>query len=257
MYRRPRLIPCLNIIDRTLVKTIGFTKPRYLGDPINAVKIFNGKGVDELCILDIRASSEGRAPDLDYLRDMASEAFMPICYGGGITRLDEIEHIINAGFEKVVINTAFIKNPQLIKDAVKYAGSQSIIVAIDTKKDIFGRVNCYIYDGTEKANTEPVELAKKAEYFGAGEIFINSISNDGRMCGYDIDLVKRISLAVKIPVIACGGAGNIQDFKNVLQDGGAHAAAAGSLYVYYGNKKAVLITAPEEEELIKAGIYLI
>lgn len=255
MYSRPRLIPCLSIQDRDLVKTTKFTNPRYLGDPINAVKIFNGKGVDELCILDITATSENRGPDFEYLKDIASEAFMPLSYGGGITTLSEIEKLFYIGYEKVIINTSFVTNPELIREASDFAGSQSIVVSIDVKNELFGKKSCYINDGKTKVKQDPVTLAKRAEELGAGEILLNSITLDGTMKGYDLELVKGVSGAVSIPVIACGGAKDIHDFKKVLEEGGAHAAAAGSLYVYYGPQKAVLITAPVEMDLINFGIY--
>lgn len=255
MYSRPRLIPCLSLSERGLVKTTKFANPRYLGDPINTVKIFNGKGVDELCILDIAATSEGREPDFDYLKDIASEAFMPLSYGGGITNIEQAEKLFFIGYEKVVMNTAFIKNPDLISKLADLAGSQSIVVSIDVKNELFGKRCCYMNDGKTKVNTDPVTLAKKAEELGAGEILLNSINRDGMMQGYDIKLVQDVVRAVSIPVIACGGAKDIYDFKEVLQDGGAHAAAAGSLFVYYGEQKAVLITAPDEKELIKIGVY--
>jgi len=254
MYYRPRLIPCLSLKERGLVKTTKFSNPRYLGDPINAVKIFNGKSVDELCILDITATYENRGPDFDYLRDIASEAFMPLSYGGGITNLSQIEKLFFIGYEKIIINTAFILKPELIKEAADFTGSQSVVVSIDVKNDLFGKRNCYINDEKTKVNSDPVILAKKAEELGAGEILLNSINRDGTMQGYDIKLVKDIVDVVSIPVIACGGAKDIYDFKKVLQNGGAHAAA-GSLFVYYGPLKAVLITAPEEKELIAIGVY--
>ena len=255
MYSRPRLIPCLSIKDRGLVKTTKFSKPRYLGDPINAVKIFNGKGVDELCLLDITATYENRGPDFDYLKDIASEAFMPLSYGGGITNLEQIEKLFFIGYEKVVINTSFIYNPQLIRDAAGVAGNQSIVVSIDVKNEIFGKRHCYINDGKTKVKEDPVTLVKRAEDLGAGEILLNSITCDGTMLGYDINLVREIVDAVSIPVIACGGAKDIYDFKNVLENGKAHAAAAGSLFVFYGSKKAVLITVPDGKEFIRIGIY--
>lgn len=255
MYNRPRLIPCLSIIDQGLVKTTKFDNPRYLGDPINAVKIFNDKGVDELCILDITASSENREPDYEYLKDIATEAFMPLSYGGGITNIDQIKKLFFIGYEKVIINTAFINNPNLIKEASEFAGSQSIVVSIDVKTELFGKRNCYINDGKTKINIDPVELAKKAEELGAGEILLNSINRDGTMKGYDIKLINDVVNAVSIPVIACGGANDINDFKKVINEGGAHAAAAGSLFVYYGKQKAVLITVPEEKELINIGLF--
>ncbi len=255
MYYRPRLIPCLLVKEQGLVKTTQFSDPRYLGDPINAVSIFNGKGVDELCILDITATSENRGPDFDYLKDIASEAFMPLSYGGGITSIEQIKKIFFIGYEKVIINTAFVQNPQLIREAAAFAGSQSVVVSIDVKNDWLGRRSCYINDGKTRVKTDPATLAKRAEELGAGEILLNSIDRDGMMKGYDINLVKAITGAVSIPVIACGGAKDIFDFKKVLQEGGAHAAAAGSLFVYYGAQKAVLITAPDEADLVAIGIY--
>ena len=255
MFYRPRLIPCLSLKEQGLVKTTKFSNPRYLGDPINAVKMFNGKGVDELCILDITATSDKRGPDFEYLRDIASEAFMPLSYGGGITNMEQIKKLFFIGYEKVIINTAFVQNPQLIREAADFAGSQSIVVSIDVKNELFGKQNCYINDGKTKVGTDPVTLAKKAEELGAGEILLNSINRDGMMQGYDIKLVNDVVSAVSIPVIACGGAKDIYDFKKVLKEGNAHAAAAGSLFVYYGEQKAVLITVPEEKDLIKIGVY--
>lgn len=255
MYYRPRLIPCLTLMKHSLVKTTKFKNPRYLGDPINAVKIFNGKGVDEMCILDIKATAENRGPDFDYLKDIASEAFMPMSYGGGITKISEIEQLFYIGYEKVILNTSFATNQDLVKEAVRLAGSQSIVVSIDVKNELFGKRVCYINDGLIKVKGNPIEQAKKAEALGAGEIFLNSITFDGTMQGYDIELIHQVSSAVSIPVIACGGAKDIYDFKKALTEGGAHAVSAGSLYVYYGSQKAVLITAPVENELIEAGIY--
>ena len=240
---------------RDLVKTTKFKNPRYLGDPINAVKIFNEKGVDELCVLDITAASEGRGPQMDYIKDIASEAFMPLSYGGGVTTLNEIRQIFYMGYEKVVLNTSFYKKPDLVTQAADYAGSQSIVVSIDVKTELFGKRSCYVCDGTEKTKEDPVIMAKRAENLGAGEILLNSIDRDGMMKGYDLELVKNVSEAVSIPVIACGGAGSIQDFKRVLGEGKAHAAAAGSLFVYYGEEKAVLINVPGEERLYQIGIY--
>ena len=255
MYYRPRLIPCLSIINQDLVKTTKFKNPRYLGDPINAVKIFNDKGVDELCILDITGSKEGRGPQMEYLHDIASEAFMPLSYGGGITTIEQMQKLFHMGYEKVIVNTAFYNNPKLITEAADLAGSQSIVVSIDVKTEILGKRNCYSVDGTVKSGKDPVTMAKKAEELGAGEILLNSINNDGMMTGYDLKLVRSVSETVNIPVIACGGAGTIIDFKKVLQEGKAHAAAAGSLFVYYGSEKAVLINVPEEKELEEIGIY--
>lgn len=256
MFYRPRVIPCLLITsEHDLVKTTKFSNPRYLGDPINAVKIFNDKGVDELCILDISASKSGNGPDFSYIKDIASEAFMPLSYGGGITNIEQIKKIFQMGYEKVIINTAFYRNPNLITEAAKLAGSQSIVVSIDVKNEIVGRKKCYVCGGTEKTGKDPIEMAKLAECLGAGEILINSISNDGTMKGYDIKLISDVVEAVNIPVIACGGAGKVQDLKKALSDGNAHAVAAGSLFVFYGSEKAVLINVPDEDEFVKNGIY--
>ncbi len=254
MFTRPRIIPTLLIDDRDLIKTVQFDKRTYLGDPVNAVKIFNRKGIDELSILDIGATKNDREPDYELLKDIASEAFMPLSYGGGIRTIEQIHKILSIGYEKVVMNTALIQQPELITMASRDFGSQSIVASIDAKK--MGKdYKCYICDGEKETNYSPWELALEAEKLGAGEIIINSIDNDGEMKGYDINLVKRVSDSVRIPVVAIGGAGNIDDLKRVLREGHAHAAAGGSMFVYYGKLKAVLITAPSEKELINSGIY--
>ncbi len=254
MYTRPRIIPTLLIDDKDLIKTVQFEKRTYLGDPVNAVKIFNRKGIDELSILDIGATKNNREPDYELLKDIASEAFMPLSYGGGIKDVDEIHTLLAIGYEKVILNTAFVRAPHLIREASQKFGSQSIVVSIDAKLE-HGNYYCYISDGIEKTYYTPTALAQKAEIMGAGEIIINSINNDGMMNGYDIELVKSISDTVNIPVVAIGGAGSIKDLKEVLKNGHAHAASGGSMFVYYGKLKAVLITAPSEKELFDAGIY--
>ena len=254
MYTRPRIIPVLLVDDRDLIKTKKFGSPTYLGDPVNAVKIFNRKGIDELAILDISATKLGKEPDFELLDDIASQAFMPLSYGGGINSVEQVRKLLATGYEKVVINTEFVKNPEFIKAAVELAGGQSVVVSIDVK-EINCQYRCAISDGGEIIDASPVELAKKAEELGAGEIFLNSIDKDGMMQGYDIGLVKNVADAVNIPVTACGGASGIQDLKRVLQEGKAHAAAAGSMFVFYGRLKAVLITAPSENELVSMGIY--
>lgn len=254
MFTRPRIIPTLLIDDRDLIKTVNFGKRTYLGDPVNAVKIFNRKGIDELSILDIGATKNNRTPDFEILKDIASEAFMPLSYGGGITSLDQVHELLKIGYEKVVLNSTLVRNPNLITESAEQFGSQSIVASIDAKKTGSG-YKCFISDGAEESKWNPVDLAKEAERLGAGEIVINSIDNDGMMSGYDIELVKSVSDSVSIPVIAIGGAGGINDLKNVLHEGHAHAAAGGSMFVYYGRLKAVLITAPSEKELTSAGIY--
>lgn len=254
MFTRPRIIPTLLIDNRDLIKTVQFGKRTYLGDPVNVVKIFNRKGIDELSILDIGATRNNREPDYELLRDIASEAFMPLSYGGGITNIEQVHELLAIGYEKVVLNTALVRRPELITVAANQYGSQSIVASLDAKRE-GDTYYCYIGDGQEKTKWNPVELAKQAEVLGAGEIIINSIDNDGMMQGYDIALVKSVVQSVSVPVIAIGGAGGIKDLKRVLHEGHAHAAAGGSMFVYYGRLKAVLVTAPSEEELVLAGIY--
>lgn len=254
MFTRPRIIPVLLIDDRDLIKTIKFKERTYLGDPVNAVRIFNRKGIDELSILDIGAAEQNREPDYELLRDIASEAFMPLSYGGGVRDIDQVRRLLAIGFEKVVINTALVENPQLIEEAVALAGSQSVVASIDAKQ-ISGKHRCVIKDGKKIVDMSPTELARQAEKLGVGEILLNSVDRDGMMTGYDIELVRKVADTVSIPVTACGGAGGVSDIKQVLQEGKAHAAAAGSMFVYYGRWKAVLITAPNEAELKQAGIY--
>lgn len=255
MFTRPRIIPVLLMDDRDLLKTVNFKDRTYLGDPVNAVKIFNRKGIDELAILDIGATRNHREPDFEILKDIASEAFMPLACGGGITSVEQVHELLAIGYEKVIINTGLVRNPSLIQKSAELFGSQSIVASIDAKL-VNGQYKCYISDGTELVDKSPVEMAIEAERLGVGEIIINSIDRDGMMQGYDTELVRRVADSVKEPVIALGGAGGIKDLKTVLDEGHAHAAAGGSMFVYYGRLKAVLITAPNEDELRQVGIYL-
>lgn len=255
MLRRPRLIPCLLLSDGNLVKTIKFKDPNYLGDPINAVKIFSEKCVDELCIQDINASKNGRGPDFDLLKDMASEAFMPLSYGGGITTLDQAARLFHIGFEKVILNTSFIDRPDLVTRISKRFGAQSVVVSIDVKQDLLRRYRCFTADGTRPAGGDPLALALRAQELGAGEILLSSIDRDGMMQGYDLKLIRTLSQALDVPLIACGGAGGVGDLEKALHDGGAHAVAAGSMFVYFGKLKAVLINVPDEQVLYESGIY--
>lgn len=255
MYHRPRLIPCLLLSDGNLVKTRKFKDSTYLGDPINAVKIFSEKCVDELCIQDINASKNGIGPNFELLAEIATEAFMPLSYGGGITTVDQVRQLFRIGFEKVVLNTGWLERPELLGEIAAQFGVQSVIVSIDVKQDILRRYHCVICDGTRQVEGTPVELAQRAEALGAGEILLNSIDRDGTMQGYDLKLVRSVADAVKIPLIACGGAGSAKDMEVVLHQAGAHAAAAGSMYVFYGTRRAVLIHVPEEKELMELGVY--
>jgi cyclase len=250
MYRS-RVIPCLLLQDQGLYKTIKFKNPRYLGDPINTLKLFNDKETDEIVVLDISASINGRGPKFDYIKRLTRECFMPMCYGGGVTTIEECEVLYKLGVEKVAFNTSLFTNPKLIRDAAKNFGSQSIIASIDVKKNLFGSYSVYVMSGTKDTKCNPVSYAKRAEELGVGEIFINSIDKDGMMNGYDYELIEKISSAVNIPVVAIGGAGSLADCVKSVK-GGASAAAAGSLFVYYGPLKAVLINYPTQEELKKS-----
>lgn len=253
MINRPRIIPTLLIDEGNLVKTKQFKNPNYLGDPINAIKIFNEKGVDELCVLDISASKKGNKPNMELLGNMATEAFMPLSYGGGITTFEQIKEIFHIGFEKIILNTSLVKKSELIREAVLYFGSQSIVASIDYKK-AFGKERCYIAGATKKTKYTPAELAKAAAELGVGEILLYSIERDGMRKGYDIRSIAEVAKNVQVPIIACGGADNLNDLKNAL-DAGAHAVAAGSLFVYFGDREAVLINFPSEKELLDQHIY--
>lgn len=255
MFHRPRLIPCLLLSEGNLVKTVKFKDPTYLGDPINAVKIFSEKCVDELCIQDIEASKNGRGPDFDLLKDMAGEAFMPLSYGGGITTLEQAAKLFHIGFEKVVLNTALIEHPELITQIAERYGVQAVVASIDVKQDLLRRYRCAIKGGTVITGEAPLALARRAQELGAGEVLLNAIDRDGVMQGYDLKLIQSIASELSIPLIACGGARDASDMAKALHEGGAHAAAAGSMFVYWGSLKAVLINAPTEKQLYELGIY--
>lgn len=246
-----RIIPCLLLRDEGLVKTVKFKKTTYIGDPINAVKIFNEKEVDELVFLDIDATRKGKEPPYRTINDIATECFMPFCYGGGIKTINQIHKIITSGAEKVAINTAAFLNPNLIREAAAIFGSSTIVVSIDYRKNIFGKYVVYTNSGKKITKKDPVAYAVEMEELGAGEIFLNAIDKDGTMSGYDIELIKKVTDAVSIPVIACGGAGKPDDFKAVFDVAGVSAAAAGSIFVFQGKKRGVLISYPEPNEVDK------
>ena len=246
---RIRVLPCLLLKDKGLVKTVKFKDPKYLGDPINTIKIFNEKEVDELVLLDIDATIKNQAPDMGMISAVASECFMPLAYGGGIRNIDDIRQILSLGVEKVIINSYAIENPDFIKAAFDKFGSQSIVVSIDVKKNIFGRYEIYSHGGKRATKIEPASFAVKMQNLGAGEILLNSIDRDGTMKGYDIEIINRVSHSIQIPLVACGGAGNIKDFKDAVIRGGASAVSAGSYFVFQGPHRAVLISYPKPEEL--------
>lgn len=245
---RPRVIPVLLLKDKGLVKTIKFSKPTYIGDPINAVKLFNEMEADELVFLDITATNENRTPSFELIKQIGDEAFMPFAVGGGIKTISDIKNIIAAGAEKVVINSAAFFNKNLIEDAANVIGSQSIIVAIDVKKNFFGKYEVYVNGGKKNTLISPEKYADEIAKKGAGEIMVNSIDRDGKMLGYDLNLIKTVSSIVDIPVVAFGGAGKKEDFVDAISCG-ASAVAAGSMFVYYGSRKGVLINYPEKLEL--------
>jgi len=246
---KARVTPCLLLKNRGLVKTIKFKDPKYIGDPINAVKIFNEKEVDELILLDITATTEKKGLQIRLISEIARECFMPLCYGGGICSIDDIREIYKLGIEKVSINTCAVENPLFIKSAADAFGSQSIVVSIDVKKNLFGKYEIFTQSGKKNTKLDPIKFIKQMENMGAGEILINSIDRDGTMQGYDIDLIKKVAESVSIPVIACGGAGKIEDFEEAVKKGGASAVAAGSLFVFYGPNRAILINFPTRQEL--------
>jgi len=248
MYR-PRVIPCLLLRGQGLVKTRKFKDPVYLGDPINAVRIFSEKEVDELVILDIQASRENRPIDFELIAELAGECFMPVCYGGGVRSADDIRRLVRSGIEKVAINTASFQSFDLIQEAAASYGSQALVGAIDVKRNLMGRPKAMAAGGTKDTGVGPVEQARALVDAGVGEIFLNSIDRDGTYSGYDIDLIRTVSGAVSVPVVACGGAGSHADFGRAIREGGASAVAAGSLFVYYGKHRAVLINYPAPHEL--------
>lgn len=246
---RPRIIPVLLLKNLALVKSIQFKNHKYIGDPINAVRIFNDLKADELVFLDIEASKENRLISLDFVKNVGEEANMPFAVGGGIKTLDDIQSVISAGAEKAVINTRAAQNPEFIREASETFGSSTVVVCIDVKKKFLKGQRTWISSGSKSTNYSPVEFAKLMEENGAGEIIIQSIENDGVMQGYDIELIKSISTAVSIPVVALGGAGKKEDLIDAYKNGCANGLAAGSLFVYQGTKRGVLINYPDKNEL--------
>ncbi|WP_256472436.1 AglZ/HisF2 family acetamidino modification protein [Flavobacterium sp. B183] len=245
---KPRVIPILLLQNDGLVKTTKFKDPRYVGDPINAIKIFNDKEVDELVFLDILASKGKKSIDYELISNIASECFMPLCYGGGIKDIESIRKILQLGVEKIAINSYAFENPNLIKEAALLFGTSTIVISIDVKKNLFGKYEIWTNGGTKKIKTGLNEAVLEMEQLGAGEILINSIDKDGTMLGYDCKLIEQVSKLVSIPVVAAGGAGKISDFTTAINSG-ASAVAAGSMFVFHGKHKAVLITYPSRKEI--------
>jgi len=247
-----RVIPCLLLRNGGLVKSVRFKNHKYIGDPINAVRIFNDKEVDELVFLDIGARSSNSGPNFELLADISSEAFMPFGYGGGVRDFDDVKKLYALGVEKVILNTVAHDAPTLVSRAAKMAGSSGVVVSMDVKRRLFGSYSVVTRCGTEDVLIHPVEFAKRIETMGAGEILLNSINRDGIMEGYDLELVKQVSHAVSIPVVAVGGAGKLEHFDEAVR-AGASAVGAGSMFVYHGKHRAVLMTYPAYSEIKDIG----
>lgn len=246
---KTRVIPCLLLKDEGLVKTIKFKNFTYVGDPINAVRIYNDMEVDELIFLDIRATPDGREPSFKLIEELAGECFMPLCYGGGVTSVDQMKRLFSLGVEKVAVNTAAFETPSLITEAAELFGCQAIIASIDVKRNLFGSYEVVIKGGRVKTGVNPISYAQDLEARGAGEILLTSVDRDGTWSGYDVDITRKISDAVNIPVIACGGAGSIKDIGAVVKIGHASAAALGSMVVFQSKGLGVLIKFPRHEDL--------
>ena len=255
---RPRVIPCLLVHEGGLVKTVGFKAPKYVGDPINAVKIFNEKEADELVVLDIDATVNGAEPDYKMIANLAAECRMPLCYGGGVRSAAQAKKIIGLGAEKVALSAAAIENPGLIKQIGDEIGRQSVVVVLDVKKRMLSKeYDVFIHNGKKNTKRSVLEVATQAEALGVGEIIINSIDNDGQMKGYDLALAKKIRDAVTIPITFLGGAGSLDDIGALIRTCGVVGASAGSLFVFKGVYKAVLINYPnvvQRDELIRSSL---
>jgi len=245
---KTRVMPCLLLSDSRLVKTVRFDNPNYIGDPVNAVKIYNEKEVDELIFLDINATINKKPPSFKTINEISNECFMPLTFGGGIRNIDDMKKIYYSGVEKISINSYALEEPYFIKQASGQFGSQSIVVSIDARLEKTGEYRVFSHGGRVKTKFSPSEFALMMEKCGAGEILLTSIDKEGTMSGYDTNLIHQVTESVSIPVIACGGAGKIEDFKDAVK-AGASAVAAGSMVVYQGKNRGVLINFPKRDEL--------
>lgn len=246
---RPRIIPCLLIKNKGLVKTTNFENPKYVGDPINTVKIFNEKEVDELMVLDIDATVDKREPDYAMIEKLAEECRMPLCYGGGVTAAAQVQRIVQLGVEKVAVSAAALDNQTLLSEASELVGKQSIVIVLDVKKSFLGnKYEVWTHNGKKNTGNDPMELAREMEKRGAGEIVINSVDNDGLMKGYDLSLAEMIREIIHVPLTVLGGAGSLNDIGILINKFGTIGAAAGSLFVFKGVYRAVLINYPNRSE---------
>ncbi|MCW5875089.1 MAG: AglZ/HisF2 family acetamidino modification protein [Anaerolineales bacterium] len=247
----PRIFPTILLNGIGAVKTVKFDAPTYIGDPINTARIFNANEVDELALLDINATAENRMISLEIVSRISDECFMPLTIGGGVKTIEDIRNAINAGAEKVAINSHAIENPGFVREASNEFGSTTVVVSIDVKKDADG-YRVYTRSGKMPTSKDPVAVAVEMQSMGAGELFVNSIDQDGTMAGYDVELIRQITRSVDVPVVACGGAANLEDIRSAIYDGGASAATAGSMFVFQGRKRAVLINFPTRAEIEEA-----
>lgn len=251
----PRIIPCLLVHNKGLVKTTKFIDPKYVGDPINAVKIFNEKEVDELILVDIDASRQGKDPDYRMIENIAIECRMPFCYGGGIKTIDHAQRIFSLGVEKIAISSIAVSNPKIVSDIAEKVGNQSVVVVLDVKKKkLTNKYELFTFNGTKSTGIDPIKFAVEIQKLGAGEIVLNSIDQDGTMKGFDMYLINKIRDVISIPLTVLGGAGSINDIGNVIKEHGIIGVAAGSQFVFKGKYRAVLINYPtpqEKSELLK------
>ena len=246
---RPRIIPCLLVHKGGLVKTRHFKEPKYVGDPLNAVRIFNEKKVDEIMVVDIDASAKGEEPNFRLIRSLASECRMPLCIGGGVRSVEQIDKIISLGVEKVSISSEAFQNPSIIHEAASRVGSQSVVIVMDVKKVGFRkRYEVFVFNGRKSTRIHPKDFAKEAESLGAGEIVINSIDRDGIMEGYDLELVRQLREVTSLPLTILCGAGSLNHMAELIGEHGAIGAAAGSLFVFKGSYRAVLINYPSPDD---------
>jgi len=248
---RPRIIPCLLVHKGGLHKTVQFGSPKYVGDPINAVKIFNEKEVDELVVLDIDATPRGAEPDYELIRNLAAECRMPLCYGGGVRTLEQAVRIIKMGVEKVALSAAAVADPGLVTAIAEHVGSQSVVAVLDVKRGKGGAPEVWTHRATRNSAKDPAAFAAELERRGVGEITLNDVDRDGVMKGYDLELVKRVRAAVTVPMTVLGGAGSLSDLETLIRSFGIIGAAAGSLFVFKGVYKAVLINYPRRAEKLK------
>ena len=245
---RPRIIPSLLLHDNGLVKTVKFKSPKYVGDPINAVRIFNEKEVDELAFFDIDATVLNKEPDYILIEKLANQSRMPLCYGGGVKTVEQAQKIFGLGIEKIALSSAVIQNPKLVTQIADRVGSQSVIVVLDIKKNLMSGYEIYTHNGKKSTGINPIKFAKELEQLGVGEIIINSIDQDGVMKGYDLNLIDKIAETISIPLTVLGGAGSMSDIEKIIEKHGVLGVAAGSLFVFKGPYKAVLINYPTQIE---------